>query len=303
MPAEQINKLSRMFQDIKVSQDLTAEFKEALRTNSLALATQNTGPTSGNTINGNKANTSASTALAVISPPINFGINLDLVNVKILSSGAWLPQLQQKISLVLPPELEDFIPQIETLYRQKHQGRSLLWQYHLSHGVLSYDADYGRTEIEVTTFQMAVLFALASRTSTNSIKSSTPVNREPGSLIPSSHILADSPVILNSVSTQDTCHIPETQSTSSQPSELCSTSEPSAAQSQTSAAPLVRISFDSLLTATGLPEAELRRTLWSLTERTRLERPLVCYSPAVATSAADFAHNSEFWLNPQFSNV
>ena len=34
MPAEYVNKLSRMFQDIQVSKDLNAEFKELARNNS-----------------------------------------------------------------------------------------------------------------------------------------------------------------------------------------------------------------------------------------------------------------------------
>ena len=36
MPAEYVNKLARMFQDIKVSQDLNTEFKERQRGSSMA---------------------------------------------------------------------------------------------------------------------------------------------------------------------------------------------------------------------------------------------------------------------------
>ena len=38
MPAEYVNKLARMFQDIKVSQDLNTEFKEATRNNNESIA-------------------------------------------------------------------------------------------------------------------------------------------------------------------------------------------------------------------------------------------------------------------------
>ncbi len=37
MPADYVNKLARMFQDIKVSEDLCAEFKEASRNNNESL--------------------------------------------------------------------------------------------------------------------------------------------------------------------------------------------------------------------------------------------------------------------------
>lgn len=38
MPAEYVNKLARMFQDIKVSEDLNTEFKEATRNNNESIA-------------------------------------------------------------------------------------------------------------------------------------------------------------------------------------------------------------------------------------------------------------------------
>jgi hypothetical protein len=38
MPAEYVNRLARMFQDIKVSQDMNQEFKEATRNNNEILA-------------------------------------------------------------------------------------------------------------------------------------------------------------------------------------------------------------------------------------------------------------------------
>ena len=38
MPAEYVNKLARMFQDIKVSEDLNQEFKDAHRNNNEGIA-------------------------------------------------------------------------------------------------------------------------------------------------------------------------------------------------------------------------------------------------------------------------
>ena len=38
MPAEYVNKLARMFQDIKVSEDLNGEFKDAHRNNNEGIA-------------------------------------------------------------------------------------------------------------------------------------------------------------------------------------------------------------------------------------------------------------------------
>ncbi|VDP42965.1 unnamed protein product [Schistosoma curassoni] len=122
MPAEQINKLGRMFQDIKISHDLTSEFKEKY-----------------------KISPQCSTSCISNNTP---SLNLDIITIKILSGGAWLLRPQPQSSISLPAELEDFLPQIEDFYRQKHQGRSLLWQHHLSHGVLAYTSDHGRYEFE-----------------------------------------------------------------------------------------------------------------------------------------------------------
>ena len=38
MPADYVNKLARMFQDIKVSEDLNAEFKDTTRNNNEHIA-------------------------------------------------------------------------------------------------------------------------------------------------------------------------------------------------------------------------------------------------------------------------
>lgn len=109
-----------MFQDIKVSEDLNQEFKEAHRNNNESLA--------------------------------------DSINIKILNAGAWA-RSSERIAVTLPTELEDYIPQVEEFYRQKHRGRKLQWHHLMSNGTLNFTNKVGKFELEVTTFQMAVLFA------------------------------------------------------------------------------------------------------------------------------------------------
>ena len=120
VPADFVNKLQRMFQDIKVSEDLNQEFKEAHRNNNESLA--------------------------------------DSINIKILNAGAWA-RSSERIAVTLPTELEDYIPQVEEFYRQKHRGRKLQWHHLMSNGTLNFSNKVGKFELEVTTFQMAVLFA------------------------------------------------------------------------------------------------------------------------------------------------
>lgn len=56
-------------------------------------------------------------------------------------------------------ELEDYIPEVEEFYRKKHSGRKLQWHHLMSNGTITFANQVGRFELDVTTFQMAVLFA------------------------------------------------------------------------------------------------------------------------------------------------
>lgn len=115
MPADYVNKLARMFQDIKVSEDLNAQFR--------AQTTRH-----------------------------------DAINIKILNAGAWARN-SERVSVSLPLELEDYIPEVEEFYKKKHSGRKLQWYHHMSNGTITFANEVGRFDLDVTTFQMAVLFA------------------------------------------------------------------------------------------------------------------------------------------------
>ncbi len=95
MPAELVNRLARMFQDIKVSHDLTRDFHDR--------ACNNNAP--GDSNNNAAAAAGGSSGIYDYLPAV-------AINIKILSSGTWLPRTLPKVALVLPPELEDFIPQV-----------------------------------------------------------------------------------------------------------------------------------------------------------------------------------------------
>ncbi|XP_052811601.1 cullin-5-like [Mya arenaria] len=190
MPADYVNKLARMFQDIKVSEDLNVEFKDAHRNNNEYIA--------------------------------------DSINIKILNAGAWA-RSSDRLSVSLPMELEDYIPQVEDFYRQKHSGRKLQWHHLMSNGIITFNNDVGRYDVEVTTFQMGVLFAWNQR-------------------------------------------------------------------------PKDKISYESLKLATELPDAELRRTLWSLVAFPKIRRQvLVC--PGEVKSPKDITDGTEFWVNQEFALI
>ena len=100
MPADFINKLSRMFQDIKVSDDLNNQFKDTQK-----LAKKE--------------------------------VTAEAVSIKILNIGAWA-RTSERVPVTLPRELEDFIPEVEEFYKSKHSGRKLQWHHHMSNGTITF---------------------------------------------------------------------------------------------------------------------------------------------------------------------
>lgn len=60
----------------------------------------------------------------------------DSINIKILNAGAWA-RGSERVTVSLPMELEDYIPEVEDFYKKKHSGRKLQWYHHMSNGTVS----------------------------------------------------------------------------------------------------------------------------------------------------------------------
>uniref|UniRef100_A0A8R1DNJ8 Cullin-5 n=1 Tax=Caenorhabditis japonica TaxID=281687 RepID=A0A8R1DNJ8_CAEJA len=128
MPSDAVNKLSRMLQDIELNKDMNSLFKKSL------------------------VGTNNNKSIA------------DSINVKVLNGGAWGRGSSEMIRFSLPRELEDFVPEMEAFYKKQHNGRKLCWMHHWSSGTMVFGtANGGRFDLEITTFQMAVLFCFNDR--------------------------------------------------------------------------------------------------------------------------------------------
>lgn len=123
MPVDFVNKLFRMLQDIEVNKDMNTAFRSSLANNS----------------------NSSSRTMA------------DCVSIKILNAGAW-SRNRDRTHLTLPREFEDLIPEAEEFYKKQHCGRKLNWALHWSTGTILFSNRMGKFDLEVTTFQMAILF-------------------------------------------------------------------------------------------------------------------------------------------------
>jgi len=64
-------------------------------------------------------------------------LHTDSINIKILNAGAWA-RSSDRVTVTLPMELEDYIPQVEEFYRQKHNGRKLQWHHLMSNGIVRF---------------------------------------------------------------------------------------------------------------------------------------------------------------------
>lgn len=61
-------------------------------------------------------------------------INL-LYFLQILNAGAWA-RGSERVTVSLPLQLEDYIPEVEEFYKKKHSGRKLQWHHHMSNGTV-----------------------------------------------------------------------------------------------------------------------------------------------------------------------
>ena len=124
MPPEYINKLSQMFKDIKVSDDINEKFKNVAR-NTLHNAN----------LAGLKNLMKSSKIKFFILNEKYFCIQIfkECINIKILNAGAW-SRSSDKVAVTLPPELEDYIPEVEKFYKNEYSGRKLTWHHLMSNG-------------------------------------------------------------------------------------------------------------------------------------------------------------------------
>ncbi|OQR80384.1 cullin-5-like, partial [Tropilaelaps mercedesae] len=135
MAADDINAMRRMFLDIERSADVSKKFNASL-------SEKNTGS----------------------------GVTRGLVDMKILTQGGWRCIRDERLPMTLPLELEGLVPQLESFYKKEHQNKVLHWQHHLSNGVVTFRSERGIYDLEVTTIQLAVLFAWNERPYVNLIR-------------------------------------------------------------------------------------------------------------------------------------
>ena len=129
MPADFINKLSRMFQDIKVSEDLNNQFKDQQKDrdtktgDSVSCFCYKSGretrgcqlPKEWKSNGGANCNVSSVVKVWCLKSSLQ-------VSIKILNVGAWA-RTSERVPVTLPRELEDFIPEVRPaiiLLRQWH---------------------------------------------------------------------------------------------------------------------------------------------------------------------------------------
>lgn len=151
MPADYVNKLVRMFQDIEVSKNLNTQFRVFILDSSTDSG-KDEDMVEVLKIKDIKIRKSFKSQSSSQTTPH------DAINIKILHAGAWATGSFDRASVSLPLELEDYIQEFEGFYKRIHSGRKLQWSHHLRNGTIAFANNAGRFDLIVTTFQMAVLF-------------------------------------------------------------------------------------------------------------------------------------------------
>ena len=83
----------------------------------------------------------------------------DSINIKILNAGAWA-RSSDRVTVTLPMELEDYIPQVEEFYRMKHNGRKLQWHHLMSNGIVSSFEQTSGHILEVVKVELCTAFLI-----------------------------------------------------------------------------------------------------------------------------------------------
>ena len=80
------------------------------------------------------------------------------INMFSLKASSW-PCASEHFSVKLPKELANYVQDMEAFYAQKYCGRKLQWHHMMGNGLVEYKSNIGKYELEVSTYQLAVLFS------------------------------------------------------------------------------------------------------------------------------------------------
>uniref|UniRef100_A0A914Y272 Cullin-5 n=1 Tax=Panagrolaimus superbus TaxID=310955 RepID=A0A914Y272_9BILA len=127
MPADYVNKLSRMLQDIEINKDTNSAIKRTICQN-----------------NNNDT-------ISIV----------DMMSLKILNVGAWGKSRYNQVTL--PREIEDCSNEIQEVYKRMHVGRKLYWSPHMSSATIVINNTNGKYDLDVSALQLSVLNAFNNR--------------------------------------------------------------------------------------------------------------------------------------------
>ncbi|CAM2725921.1 unnamed protein product [Rotaria socialis] len=143
-------KLARMFQDIKISDDLNVKFLDYLKSKSKLCVQNQTMPDL---------------------------VGLDF-NMHVLQANSWPISQLMNNTFVIPQPMEKPLRLFEEFYNKQYNGRKLFWIYHLSNGELRISMLDRSYFVIMGTYQMAILllFNQHQHLKLNEIEEATKIN-------------------------------------------------------------------------------------------------------------------------------
>lgn len=99
--------------------------------------------------------------------------------VDVLTTGSWPLHTQKSTSLLLPRLFEEGFSLFDAFYRSQHNGRRLVWHYHLCKGELKCHGFDKKYELSASLYQIVILLSLNEEAKTfGQLKTSTGLRHE-----------------------------------------------------------------------------------------------------------------------------
>lgn len=157
MPMDELNKIMRMFKDMKLSEEFQQKYMKSLDVNQKDVEATNNN-NNNDTVQALSRQMENSMVLKQSQVKSSL-IRPELVDIRIINPSCW-PSPKNETTVRLPPELSAIMVGAKDYYYSQYQGRILNWSNRLSNGIIIFRSDRGEFDLCVTATQFSILASL-----------------------------------------------------------------------------------------------------------------------------------------------
>lgn len=154
MPFEDLNKIARMFKDLRASEDFKQKFLKSISCQDICTANNNN-----NNDMIRSLTSQVDSGLVLEDNQKKPAIKAETVDIRILNPSCW-PTSVNETPIHLPDKIKSFVASVEKFYLSQYSDRKLTWSNRLSNGIITFNSDKGQFDLCVTAAQLSVLDVL-----------------------------------------------------------------------------------------------------------------------------------------------